>query len=101
MAGAIVADYLVVGAGAAGMAFTDALLDHAERIQSDGPEKGLHERATAPEVCAYYTQVLERLTPVKATSARRGSSRSTRFRLFCRAPARSRRAQRPWRRSRP
>ena len=94
------ADYLVVGAGAAGMAFTDALLDHADvrvvmvdrrhgvgghwldaypfvrlhqasafygvastllgegRIQADGPEAGLHERATAPEVCAYYARVL-------------------------------------------
>jgi hypothetical protein len=98
------ADYLVVGAGAAGMAFTDALVDHAEasvvmvdrrhgvgghwldaypfvrlhqasafygvastllggnRIQQDGPEAGLHERATAPEICAYYGRVLrERL----------------------------------------
>ena len=94
------ADYLVVGAGAAGMAFTDALIDHADvsvvmvdsrhgagghwldaypfvrlhqasafygvastllgngRIQQDGPEAGLHERATAPEVCAYYDRVL-------------------------------------------
>ena len=94
------ADYLVVGAGAAGMAFTDALLDHADvsvvmvdrrhgvgghwldaypfvrlhqasafygvastllgegRIQADGPEAGLHERATAPEVCAYFDRVL-------------------------------------------
>jgi hypothetical protein len=94
------ADYLVVGAGAAGMAFTDALLDHADvrvimvdrrhgvgghwleaypfvrlhqasafygvastllgdgRIQANGPEAGLHERATAPEVCAYYARVL-------------------------------------------
>ena len=25
---------------------------------SDGPEAGLHERATAPEVCAYYARVL-------------------------------------------
>ena len=81
------ADYLVVGAGATGMAFTDALIDHADvrvamvdrrhsvgghwldaypfvrlhqassfygvastllgggRIQQDGPEAGLHERA--------------------------------------------------------
>jgi hypothetical protein len=95
------ADYLVVGAGASGMAFTDALIDHSEvsvllvdsrhragghwldaypfvrlhqastfygvastllgggLIQSDGPEKGLHERATAPEVCAYFDQVLK------------------------------------------
>jgi hypothetical protein len=93
-------DYLVVGGGAAGMAFTDALIDHADvsvvmvdsrhgvgghwldaypfvrlhqasafygvastllgngRIQQDGPEAGLHERATAPEVCAYYDRVL-------------------------------------------
>jgi hypothetical protein len=94
------ADYVVVGAGAAGMAFTDALIDHADvsvvmvdrrhgvgghwldaypfvrlhqasafygvastplgdgRIQQDGPEAGLHERATAPEICAYYERVL-------------------------------------------
>jgi hypothetical protein len=94
------ADYLVVGAGAAGMAFTDALIDHSDvnvvmvdrrhgagghwldaypfvrlhqasafygvastllgggRIQVDGPEAGLHERATAPEICAYYARVL-------------------------------------------
>ena len=94
------ADYLVVGAGAMGMAFTDALIDHADVsvvmvdrrhgvgghwldaypfvrlhqasafygvastllgdgvIQQDGPEAGLHERATAPEVCAYYARVL-------------------------------------------
>lgn len=100
------ADYLVVGAGAAGMAFVDALVDHADvrvvmvdrrprvgghwldaypfvrlhqasafygvastllgggRIQPDGPEAGLHERATAPEICGYYEQVLhDRLLP--------------------------------------
>jgi hypothetical protein len=104
MASALPADYLVIGAGAAGMAFADALLEHADvrvamidrrhgagghwlddypfvrlhqasafygvastllgggRVQSDGPEKGLHERATAAEVCAYYTHVLERLS---------------------------------------
>jgi hypothetical protein len=98
------ADYVVVGAGAAGMAFTDALVDHADvsvvmvdrrhsvgghwldaypfvrlhqassfygvastllgdgRIQEDGPEAGLHERATAAEICGYYGRVLrERL----------------------------------------
>ena len=27
-------------------------------MQQDGPEAGLHERATAPEVCAYYDRVL-------------------------------------------
>jgi hypothetical protein len=95
------ADYLVVGAGAAGMAFTDALIAHADvhvvmidrrhgagghwldaypfvrlhqassfygvasvllgdgRIQQEGPEAGLHERATAPEICAYYARVLQ------------------------------------------
>ncbi len=94
------ADYLVVGAGAVGMAFTDALVDHADvsvvmvdrrygvgghwldaypfvrlhqassfygvastllgggSLQHDGPEAGLHERAAAPEVCAYYERVL-------------------------------------------
>ena len=94
------ADYLVVGAGAVGMAFTDALVDHADvgvvmvdrrfgvgghwldaypfvrlhqassfygvastllgdgSLQRDGPEAGLHERASAPEVCAYYDRVL-------------------------------------------
>ncbi len=100
------ADYLVVGAGASGMAFADALTDHADvrvalvdrrhgpgghwldaypfvrlhqassfygvastvlgsgSIQSEGPEAGLHERAGAAEVCAYYQRVLsERLLP--------------------------------------
>jgi hypothetical protein len=101
------ADYLVVGAGATGMAFTDALVDHSRdarvvlvdrrpgagghwldaypfvrlhqsssfygvastllgggRIQQDGPEAGLHERATAPEICTYYDRVLaDRLLP--------------------------------------
>src|SRR4051794_13342665 len=28
------------------------------QIQSHGPEAGLHERATAPEICAYYGRVL-------------------------------------------
>lgn len=93
-------DYLVVGAGAAGMAFTDALIDHADvsvtlvdrrhgvgghwldaypfvrlhqasafygvastllgegRVQQDGREAGLHERATAPEITSYYGRVL-------------------------------------------
>jgi hypothetical protein len=97
------ADYLVVGAGASGLAFTDALVDHADvqvvvvdrrhgpgghwldgypfvrlhqasvfygvasmelgdgTLQTDGPEAGLHERATAPEICAYYVRVMDRL----------------------------------------
>jgi hypothetical protein len=100
MVAVLEADYLVVGAGAAGMAFTDALISHADvdvvmvdrrhgvgghwleaypfvrlhqasafygvastllgggRVQQDGPEAGLHERATAPEICAYYARVL-------------------------------------------
>lgn len=95
------ADYLVVGAGAMGMAFTDALVRassatvaivdsrHAPgghwleaypfvrlhqasafygvastrlgggRLQVSGPEAGLHERATGPEVCAYYSAVMQ------------------------------------------
>jgi hypothetical protein len=94
------ADYLVVGAGAMGMAFTDALIDHADvrvalvdrrhsvsghwleaypfvrlhqasafygvastllgggRLQQHGPEAGLQERATQPEICAYYDRML-------------------------------------------
>jgi hypothetical protein len=94
------ADYLVVGAGATGMAFTDALVDHADvrvalvdrrhwvgghwleaypfvrlhqassfygvastvlgggRIQTHGPETGLHERADRARVCSYYGDVL-------------------------------------------
>lgn len=97
-------DYVVVGAGAMGMAFVDALTAHAAvsvalvdrrhgagghwldaygfvrlhqasafygvvsallgdgRVQTDGPERGLHERAGAAEVCAYYARVLARLT---------------------------------------
>ena len=97
------ADYLVVGAGASGMAFTDALTDHADvrvavvdrrfgvgghwlddypfvrlhqasafygvastllgggRLQDHGPEAGLQERATEPEICAYYAAVADRL----------------------------------------
>ncbi|MDO9497430.1 MAG: NAD(P)/FAD-dependent oxidoreductase [Nocardioides sp.] len=93
-------DYLVVGAGATGMAFTDALIDHADvrvalvdrregvgghwreaypfvrlhqsstfygaastllgggRIQEQGPEAGLHERADQPTICAYYDDLL-------------------------------------------
>ncbi|KRF28197.1 NAD(P)-binding protein [Phycicoccus sp. Soil802] len=97
-------DYLVVGAGAMGMAFTDALVDHAAdvrvalvdrrhgvsghwlaaypfvrlhqssafygvastllgggQLQQRGPEKGLQERASQPEICAYYAKVLDRL----------------------------------------
>ncbi len=100
------ADYLVVGAGASGMAFADALTAHADArvalvdrrhgpgghwldaypfvqlhqassfygvastvlgtgsTQSEGPEAGLYERASAAEVCAYYQRVLnEKLVP--------------------------------------
>ncbi|MDQ4113355.1 MAG: NAD(P)/FAD-dependent oxidoreductase [Actinomycetota bacterium] len=96
-------DYLVVGAGAMGMAFTDALIEHADvrvalvdrrhgvsghwleaypfvrlhqasafygvpstllgggQLQQHGPEKGLQERATQAEICAYYARILERM----------------------------------------
>lgn len=106
MATALDADYLVVGAGASGMAFADALVDHADvkvalvdrrcapgghwldaypfvrlhqascfygvastalgsgSVQRRGPEVGLHERAGAAEICAYYAHLLdERLRP--------------------------------------
>ena len=99
-------DYLVVGAGAMGMAFTDALIDHSDarvalvdrrhgvgghwldaypfvrlhqasalygvastllgggRLQKEGPEVGLQERAMGSEICSYYGHVLEdRLLP--------------------------------------
>lgn len=102
MARVLDTDYLVVGAGAAGMAFVDALIDHdpdarvalvdrragvgghwldayafvrlhqasefygvastplgTGRLQTEGPEAGLHERATGPEVLAYYATVLD------------------------------------------
>lgn len=100
MPGRVDVDYLVVGAGAMGMGFVDALIDHADvrvamvdrrdgvgghwrhaypfvrlhqsstfygvasrllgggRIQTTGPEAGLHERADQPTICAYYEQVL-------------------------------------------
>jgi hypothetical protein len=98
------ADYLVIGAGAVGMAFTDAVVENSDArvvlvdrrhgpgghwldaypfvrlhqasvfygvastrlgngaVQQGGPEAGLQERASAPEVSAYYDRVLhERL----------------------------------------
>jgi hypothetical protein len=94
-------DYLVIGAGATGMAFTDALIGHTDgtrvaivdrrhgvgghwlaaypfvrlhqasefygvastllggaRVQTNGPEAGLHERAGQAAICAYYANVL-------------------------------------------
>jgi len=99
-------DYLVVGCGAAGMAFADALVTdsdakvlmvdrrHApgghwhdaypfvrlhqpsayygvnslplgsETIDRHGPNRGFYERASAPEICAYYDRVMQkRLMP--------------------------------------
>ena len=95
-------DYIVVGAGAMGMAFTDALIDHSDahvtlvdrrevagghwqdaypfvqlhqaslfygvastplgngEVQRRGPEAGLQERATQPQIQAYYDDILER-----------------------------------------
>jgi hypothetical protein len=104
VARAVEADYLVVGAGAMGMAFVDALvarrpdarvvvIDRRDgpgghwrvaypfvrlhqasafygvastllgggRLQTEGPEAGLHERAHGAEIVAYYDRVLERL----------------------------------------
>jgi hypothetical protein len=94
-------DYLVVGAGASGMAFTDTLVAHTDaevvlvdrrhrpgghwldaypfvrlhqpsayygvesrplgnnRIDEYGPNAGFYERATAPEICDYYSRVLD------------------------------------------
>jgi hypothetical protein len=93
-------DYLVIGAGATGMAFADSLIDHADvrvalvdrrhaagghwlaaypfvrlhqastfygvastvlgggRLQEDGPEAGLHERADQAKICSYYGDLL-------------------------------------------
>lgn len=104
MEGIVDVDYVVVGAGAMGIAFVDALVAAAPeatvaiidrrhgagghwldayafvrlhqasafygvastllgggRVQLDGPERGLHERASAAEVCEYYARVLARL----------------------------------------
>lgn len=94
-------DYLVVGAGAAGMAFADSLIAEcgadvvmvdrrhgpgghwnsaypfvrlhqpsafygvnslvlgSDAIDSEGSNAGLYERATAPEICDYFTRALE------------------------------------------
>lgn len=96
-------DYLVVGCGAAGIAFTDALIAdsdstvvmvdrrHApgghwldaypfvrlhqpsayyganslplgsESIDRSGPNKGLYERASGPEICAYFDRVMQQV----------------------------------------
>ena len=96
-------DHLVVGAGAMGMAFADALVDHSDvrvaivdrrhapgghwleaypfvrlhqsasfygvastvlgggRLQQHGPEAGLQERASQPEIVAYYERAAERM----------------------------------------
>jgi hypothetical protein len=99
-------DYLVIGCGASGMAFTDSLVSasdadvvmidrrHApgghwneaypfvrlhqpssyygvnslplgsETIDRSGSNRGLYERASAPEICAYYDRVMQqRLLP--------------------------------------
>jgi hypothetical protein len=94
-------DYLVVGAGASGMAFADTLVAHTDaevvlvdrrhrpgghwldaypfvrlhqpsanygvesrslgndRIDEHGPNAGFYERASAPEICDYYSRVLD------------------------------------------
>jgi hypothetical protein len=108
------ADYLVVGAGAMGMAFTDALVDHSDktvtivdrrtapgghwrdaypfvrlhqastfygvastpfggRVQTSGPETGLHERATGAEICEYHDAALARLEATGRVRTRLGT----------------------------
>ena len=96
-------DYLVIGAGASGMAFVDALIAESDanvvlvdrrhrpgghwldaypfvrlhqpsanygvssrtlgddRIDESGPNQGFYERATAAEICSYYSDVLEQV----------------------------------------
>jgi hypothetical protein len=104
MARTLDADYLVVGAGAMGMAFTDALIDHDQaarvavvdrrhapgghwvaaypfvrlhqssdfygmastrlgggQVQQRGPEAGLQERASQPEILSYFGRGLDRM----------------------------------------
>ncbi|MFP5218537.1 MAG: NAD(P)-binding protein [Actinomycetes bacterium] len=97
----ITTDYLVVGAGATGMAFADALVAHSDadvvlvdrrhapgghwhdaypfvrlhvpsanygvastrlgddRVDEHGPNAGMYELASAAEICAYFSDVLE------------------------------------------
>lgn len=99
---ALDADYLVVGCGAAGMAFADALVADADvdvvmvdrrhapgghwhdaypfvrlhqpsayygvnsmplgddALDTEGPNQGMYEQASAPEICAYYDRVMRR-----------------------------------------
>ena len=94
-------DYLVIGGGAAGMAFADSLITEcgadvvivdrrhrpgghwnsaypfvrlhqpsafygvnsmvlgSDTIDSEGPNAGLYERATAPAICQYFSRVLD------------------------------------------
>jgi hypothetical protein len=101
--GTLETDYLVIGAGASGMAFVDALIAEsdvnvvlvdrrhrpgghwldaypfvrlhqpsayygvssrplgADRIDESGPNAGFYERATAGEICSYYSDVLEQV----------------------------------------
>lgn len=110
-------DYLVVGAGATGLAFADAVVDHhptarvalvdrrdgvgghwreaypfvrlhqassfygvastvlgGGRIQTSGPEAGLHERADQPTILAYYEEVLARLVATGRVELHTGRS---------------------------
>ena len=129
-------DYLVVGAGAMGMAFTDALtstdpdvsvaivdrrhgagghwldaygfvrLHQASafygvastllgggRLQADGPERGLHERASAAEVSEYYARVLARPRFLRGEDELGYLLRALRNALVSRRRAESRRPQ--------
>ncbi|MFP3631640.1 NAD(P)-binding protein, partial [Burkholderia sp. SIMBA_045] len=96
-------DYLVVGAGASGMAFVDSLIQHSDadvvmvdrrdlpgghwhdaypfvrlhqaaacygvsstdlgkdRLDGSGHNAGMYELSSAPEICAYFSQVLNQV----------------------------------------
>jgi hypothetical protein len=98
--GRIAADYLVVGAGAMGVAFVDSLIEHSDadvvmvdrrhragghwldsypfvqlhqpsafygvdstvlgrdRVESEGDESGMYERASGTEICGYYDEIM-------------------------------------------
>src|SRR5688572_33250268 len=53
------------------------------RVQSQGPERGLHERASAGEVSDYYARVLGRLTATGRSEERRvGKECSSRWSAY-------------------
>jgi len=112
-------DYLVIGAGTAGMAFTDTLIGHSDRtvlmvdrrhapgghwndaypfvrlhqpsafygvasqdlgtnrIDEAGDNAGLYERASGPEICAYYRSIMENHFPLFGRVSFRPMSEAT------------------------